>query len=259
MTKSELVEVQSQNSKLRADVDALQDELDREREQHEDAVSEVRTRHPHPSVIQHARLYMYACNHLIVFQVNKRGEELSSQDRILTECRQQIIVLEGEGEQTQQTVQRLQLSLDDYKQKYQVNMEHIAQLEGALQRTQENLDDAKNREQELQNETYQLQQDLERASFQRDDKAAKLTRAEDVIEQLTRELNTSQDDLDRTNERVAALERDLEKQREDYERIQDEVITGFHTSTSLCNGIKVVKLRTRVIRWNREYYVISRN
>ena len=41
MTKSELVDVQSQNSQLRSDLNTLQDELDRERDQHEDAVAEV--------------------------------------------------------------------------------------------------------------------------------------------------------------------------------------------------------------------------
>ena len=77
--------------------------------------------------------------------MNKRGEELQTQDRLLCECRQQIIVLEGEQEQSAESLHRLQCSVDDYMQKYQQSVEHISGLESSLRHTQDNLDDAKNK------------------------------------------------------------------------------------------------------------------
>ena len=41
MTKSELVDNQSQNSQMRSEVDHLNDQLDKEQQLHQDAVSEV--------------------------------------------------------------------------------------------------------------------------------------------------------------------------------------------------------------------------
>ena len=115
MTKAEIVDVQTQNRQLRGEVDQLSEQYDKEQQLHQDAISEV----------------------------NKRGDELQTQDRRLSECRQQIIILEGEHEEGSDSLQRVQTNLEDYKQKYQDNMEHITHVENSLHRTQESLDDAK--------------------------------------------------------------------------------------------------------------------
>ena len=75
--------------------------------------------------------------------MNKRGDELQTQDRLMAESRQQIIILEGQLEQNQDTVSRQAKSLDEYKLKYQDSMEQATHLEGALSRLEDSLADAK--------------------------------------------------------------------------------------------------------------------
>ena len=77
--------------------------------------------------------------------MNRRGEELQAQDRQWSECRQQVIILEGQLEQSQEDMQRLEASLDNYKQKFKHGTEQISQLEESLGRTQEQLADSRNR------------------------------------------------------------------------------------------------------------------
>ena len=56
-----------------------------------------------------------------------------------------------------------------------------------------------------------------------DEKAQNLNRAEDVIEQLTHELNTTQDELNKAQDRVILCESAIEKYKEQTELLQQEV------------------------------------
>lgn len=117
LTKNDLEEAQSQASEFKLTAASAQEALEKERQLHEEAVSEV----------------------------NRRGDELQTQDRQWSECRQQVIILEGQLEQSHENINRLENSLDNYKQKFQTGTEQIGQLEDTLTKTQEQLAESRNR------------------------------------------------------------------------------------------------------------------
>ena len=61
------------------------------------------------------------------------------------EQRQACIVLEGQLEQSQETVTRHEASLDSYKQKYDQCMDEIGHLENKFSQLQEQLAETRNR------------------------------------------------------------------------------------------------------------------
>ena len=115
LTKNDLEEAQAQATDSKVEATRCRDELEKEHQLHEEAVAEV----------------------------NRRGDELQAQDRQWSECRQQVIVLEGQLEQSQEAVQRLESGLDGYKQKFQQSTEQIVQLEDSLTQTQEQLTESR--------------------------------------------------------------------------------------------------------------------
>ena len=111
ITKNECSDAQSSCNQLKVEVETLTEELEKERKSHDEAVAEV----------------------------NRRGDELQSQDRLLSDCRQQIILLEGQIEQGQDTNARLESSLESYKQKYQATSDQLGSLENSFTALQDQL------------------------------------------------------------------------------------------------------------------------
>ncbi len=89
-----------------------------------------------------------------MIQINRHRDTVQDQDRQMMEQRQQVIVLEGQLEQTQETNERLESSLDTYKQKYDACMEEIGHLENKFSQLQEQLSDTRNRVRKLWTECY---------------------------------------------------------------------------------------------------------
>ena len=70
---------------------------------------------------------------------------MSDGERLLSECRQQNIVLEGQLEQSQDDLARIRTSLDNYKQKYQECTEQLAATEDTVRTVQEQLATSRNK------------------------------------------------------------------------------------------------------------------
>lgn len=117
LTKNQLSDTQSTVSQLKVDNETLSEELEKERKCHDEAVLEV----------------------------NRRGEDLATQDRQLSECRQQVIVLEGQLEQNQETSDRLEDSLANYKQKYQTTIDQLTNLENSFASVQDQLAESRSK------------------------------------------------------------------------------------------------------------------
>ena len=80
-----------------------------------------------------------------MFQLKKTHEDLRDSERLLSESRQQAVVLEDQLETSQETVERLEGNLDNYKLKYSHCTEEISRLEETFAGIQRQLIDSKER------------------------------------------------------------------------------------------------------------------
>ena len=83
--------------------------------------------------------------HFAVVQINQLKEDLQDRERELSETQQKVIILDGELEASQETVDRLEASLNNYKQKFTTVTDDMSHLEVKYSQIQEQLAETRNR------------------------------------------------------------------------------------------------------------------
>lgn len=159
-------------------------------------------------------------------QLDQRVTDISSSERLLAECRQQNIVLEGELEQAHDDTQRLRDSLDTYKQKYQDSTEQLGRIEESFSIAQKQLAESRNGEREKEADIATLRGNLTILEERLDEKTTSQARAEDIIEQLTTELNNTQDDLSKALDKLGECDNAITRLKAQNAQLQNEVNGG---------------------------------
>jgi chromosome segregation ATPase len=71
--------------------------------------------------------------------------DLQDQERLLTDSQQQAIILDGQLEQANENVHHLEVTLESYKQKYQLATDQMNNIQESFNNLQDQLADSRNK------------------------------------------------------------------------------------------------------------------
>lgn len=151
-------------------------------------------------------------------QVDRQAATIQELDTSLSDAKQHVIVLEDQVDSSKNENEKLDLNLNSLKQKYNQSMNELAHLDNTVKTLQEKLAESRNKELDKDQRIDSLKTDMENLDRMYTDTKHEVKKCEDVIEQLTQEFSTSQEDLSVAQARMRENEDNIRNLKD---RVQD--------------------------------------